>query len=414
MEDLREYLKSVNGIIHMDNSFISKKMDMTNFSEFYDFVKERYSLEHMREFNYIKYVKVKREMLTYYNTDNYVNKIQQINNILKELNKRNVLNYIDFKKYLFKIYNIFDVFKKKIDLNEKSICRRKHFISLIQFKDEQQEKDLKSRVLYSVDKLKHKNELIYEKLIQIRKLILEFIEIEKKHDINHDEIAKSCSYRKNLGLRSEDIVYDTINNYVKKYNTYNNNEYIYVNNINLLKLFNINMDRRSKIYGEIKGEADGILLKKQNNTFIIECIIEVKSTIKATFEDTPKFITFKDYITKQYTENPNLIYEFEDYTFTKESFVNIMNKPMKEWTLYLCVGDKDIVIEKSHLFFVNCLKIVDAEFIKRYYINNDETVISDKFKVIVDNAHNIDESFKLWCMNMNIANNSNLFLYQLC
>lgn len=279
MEDLREYLKSVDGIIHMNNSFISKKMDMTKFEEFDNFVKERYSIEHMKEFNYIKYVKVKREMLTYYNTDNYVQKIEQINSILRELSKKGILHYIDFRKYLFKIYNVIDLFKKKIEMNEKSIHRRKHFLSIAEYKDITQEDNLKSRVIFSINRLKEKNEILNEKLIQIRKIILEFIDIEKNNGIDHDEIAKSCSYRKNLGLRSEDVVYDTINNYIKKINVYKNKEYLYVNNVNLLTLFNISMDRRCKINGEIKGEADGIIIKKENNTFIIECIIEVKSTI---------------------------------------------------------------------------------------------------------------------------------------
>jgi len=426
IREFHDYLKDMKDIIHMNDTFIGSRFDMTSYDGFEYFVKKHYSIEHMKEYNYIKYVKVQREILCTLNVDNYVKKIEEINKIFIELNKQNILPYIDFKKYLFKIYSIFDLFKNRVNIYSGSIKKINNFRKTInkdvddtnnidqpywyvQGKRFIDKEKLILRLEHGQKKLTERIKILEEKYKVVKSMILDFIEIETKNGIDHSEIAKSCAFRTHLGIRSE----DRINNIIYKFIKDNKLNVDYLINTNILKLLNVNMEKRSTIFGEIKGEADGLILSKKNDSYIIDCIIEVKSTIRATFEDTNKFVNLKKYITELFANNPDISYDYRGYKFTKESFINIIEKPMQYWTIYMCVGDNDIIIEKSQLFFVNCLKIIDSEFIKRYYLNNDNTAIEDKFQIIVNNIDNVNYQFDEWSTNINLHNNSNLYLLKI-
>ena len=53
-------------------------------------------------------------------------------------------------------------------------------------------------------------------------------------------------------------------------------------------------------------------------------------------------------------------------------------------------------IEKSHFYFSHVLKIVDNEFIKRYYIENDKKIIDEKFDIITKNKEYVNNLFNEW------------------
>jgi hypothetical protein len=57
-------------------------------------------------------------------------------------------------------------------------------------------------------------------------------------------------------------------------------------------------------------------------------------------------------------------------------------------------------LEKSYLYFSNVLKIIDNDFIEDFYINNNDNVILEKYKIIENNRNYIDDLFKNWIENI--------------
>lgn len=104
-------------------------------------------------------------------------------------------------------------------------------------------------------------------------------------------------------------------------------------------------------------------------------------------------------------------YTYNNYKFTKKSFVNIIGKKISDWTIYICVNNiyKDSV-EKSHLYFSGILKILDDIFIKEFYVNNNEKIIIEKYNIIVKNRKLINNLFKDWKENIKL-NNSECNVY---
>ena len=385
-------------ITHMGNEFICEKYPMTDYDSFYKFVSSRYNLDHLQRYNYIKYVKVKREILSLMNIDNYVDKLQEFNIHFQELSRSTIFPSIDIHRYLFKIYSILNIFDKKRESYNTTI-------NMLQSLIEISESTVKIKLQESIVRIQSYIRFLTEKKTVVKRLIVEFVELELKHNIDHSEIAKALSFRSHLGHRSEKMVEELMN----KFLTTQNINSQYHTNINLLKLLKIDCNKR--VNGIIKGESDGMIItKNKDNICLVELIIEVKSTIKSTFEDTPKFINLQTYIKNYFENDPDKIITINGLTFSKESFKNIIEKPMEEWTLYICVGDDELSIEKSHFYFFDCLKIVDQSFIQRYYIDKDISIIRDKHQVILANIDRTETLFNEWCKNINIHANSNLYL----
>ena len=152
----------------------------------------------------------------------------------------------------------------------------------------------------------------------------------------------------------------------------------------------------------MKGEVDGILLYYDGRDYIIDYFIEVKSSIKATYEDVSKFNNLKKCIEKLSVDSS---FPLEDIILTKKSFQKIITKHVSEWIIYICVDSRK-KIEKSHFYFSNVLKIVDNEFINAYYINNDDSIIDKKYKIIKDNKDYIDILFNKWKEDVNLTSTS--------
>ena len=192
-----------------------------------------------------------------------------------------------------------------------------------------------------------------------------------------------------LGKKSEYKVEKILKNFVIK------NKYIYIQNIDIIKLFKLDL----KNIKNMKGEVDGILLYYDGRDYIIDYFIEVKSSIKATYEDVSKFNNLKKCIEKL---SQDISFPLDDIILTKKSFQKIITKHVSEWIIYICVDGRK-KIEKSHFYFSNVLKIVDNEFIKAYYINNDSSIIDKKYKIIKDNKDYIDILFNKWKEDVNLT-----------
>ena len=64
---------------------------------------------------------------------------------------------------------------------------------------------------------------------------------------------------------------------------------------------------------------------------------EVKSSIKATYEDVSKFNNLKKCIEKL---SVDISFPLEDIILTKKSFQKIITKHVSEWIIYICVDSR--------------------------------------------------------------------------
>ena len=236
-----------------------------------------------------------------------------------------------------------------------------------------------------------------------RKLIFminTFIDYEESFGIDQKLIQINNMERTLIGKKSEYQISKLIKYYVKNKSL----NYIYKENVNIFKLLNNKNEKMN-----FKGEIDGLLLKIENNEVFIENIIEVKSSIKATFEDIHKIIALQE-VLKKINKHQKII--LDDLELTSKSFEKIINQPIKEWLIYLIIDNNNKnKIDKSHLYFTYVLKIVDNEFIKNYYIEKKEDTLRKKHDLILKKEKYIQQLFNVWSSHVNLnKDNSIIFM----
>jgi hypothetical protein len=362
------------------NNFLSYE----NFKKFID---EHYNLNHIENNNYIKYVKVKRQIIRLTNNEEYIKIINDINSIISYLAELNIIPNVNIRKYMYKINTFFKFIndKEKILLNTIIKIRE-----LFKIKDNY---IFYLKIMNGINPLFEKYKIFKIKKRLLISLIDNLIEFELSYGIDHKLIELNNMEREFLGKKSE----YTANKVISLFISNNKKKYFYLSNIDLLKLLNIDQNN----YMKIKGELDGIILYHDGNNYIIEKIIEVKSSIKATFEDLPKFHFFKKYISLL---SDDFIAYFDNYNFTKSSFQYIIDNDITKWLTYICINTcyKD-VIEKSHFYFSHAIKIVDDDFIKSYYLDNNDNVIKDKYKIICKKRNSINKLYDEWQDNIKLG-----------
>jgi hypothetical protein len=210
-----------------------------------------------------------------------------------------------------------------------------------------------------------------------------------------------------MGKKSEYVANKVIEKFITEKNNDKSNKkkYFYETNINLFKLLNIKNDNSISI----KGEVDGLIISYDGSQYIIETIIEVKSSVKATFDDTHKFTSLQDFIKNMKISQK---IQYENYVFTEESFSKIKFEKMSEWVIYICINNvKYDIIEKSHFYFSDVLKIIDDQFINSFYIENNDNSIRDKHNIILQNRDYVNELYSTWKDHINLGKDScNMFM----
>ena len=361
---------------------------MENYSNFKNFTDNHYNLDHLKDNNYIKYVKVMRQKIVLMGNNNYDNLITKINNIFLTMNENHLFYKINFRKYLFNVKKIHFLLKKRDSSIKGEIEKFKALYNKYSSNDK-----IKFQILHTLNICGRKSTLFNKYKRELLYLINEFNKLEEEHGIDQKLIDIVNSERKLIGKKSEYNASKLIKKFVIEKNK-ESNIYYYLENVDIFKNFNI------KINSDVcKGEIDGIILKKNSNDeYIIEYIIEVKSSIKATFEDIYKIIGLKNFFIKyNFTNN---IY-MKDIELNEKSFSKIINNPVHNWLIYICNDHKNKV-DKSHLYFSYVLKIIDYDFIKDYYINNNDKIIKEKYKLIVENQEYINNLFSLWKNHINL------------
>ncbi len=400
--ELNDYLKS--RYTQLSNKNICEKNNFMEYDNFEKFIHEHYNLNHMKSHNYIKYVKVKRQILKLGEEEKYCNLTNSINATLKVLNEYHTFPYLDIRKYLFKLHAIF----KLIDERKHTLYNTiKEVRRMFDIKDENN--NFKMKILYAINSLMHRYTIYLKYSKKLVYLLNNLIEFEYKYGIDHKLIELNNIERSYLGKKSEYTASKSIIEYVNMMNELQiERTYYFDSNIDFLKLFNIVPTYLSCV----KGEVDCIIIYKDNKTniFYIDKIIEVKSSIKATFEDIQKFEYLHNHIKKLFCDNPDLELKYSKYIFTYNSFINIFDKHLTNWVVYLCINTQEY-IEKSHLYFSTCLKIIDDHFIKDFYIDKKNEVLKKKYDIICNNRSNIEQLFNEWIFKTNLGkDNCNIFI----
>ena len=396
--ELNKFLKNYFNQLSCKN--ICDKNNFDDYDNFKQFIINHYHLNHVELFNYIKYVKIKRQIIKLKDGILFNKHINDINYIIKDMFEEKIFLDINIKKYLFKINVFFKI------LDDKKISYLKIINTLRNLLDLNKDDIFKFKIISNINALLYKYKLFLKKSKLLIIKINKFLDYEKSYGIDHNLIKLNNTERCVLGRKSEYVANKIINEYINYINEkLVGKKYYYETNINFLKFLGIH------VYHEhnIKGEVDGMIISYDGNVYVIEKIIEVKSSIKSTFEDIKKFTFLQDYINELSFDN-NIIYN--NFIFTRDSFKNIINKHLTEWTIYLCVNNiyRDN-IEKSHLYFSNVLKIVDDNFIKDFYVNNDEEPIKEKFNIIINNRDYIDDLFENWKNDIKLdTDNCNIFI----
>ena len=422
MESLNDYLsKSFNRLSSND---ISETNNFLNYTNFKKFIYDHYSITHIENCNYIKYVKVRRQILKLKEGHVYAKLVNNINSIILKMTVNNSFPSINFTKYTCKINVIFNIINER---KKKFLNNIENIRSLFMLKNDNS--DFKYKIMFGVNTMiqryifftKYSKQLIYH--------VNKYVEFEESYGIDHKLIELNNMQRLYLGKKSEYTANKILNEYVKLYNnfhislnfkrvssqirtleSYSNKgnviqKYFYETNINILKLLNI----KGILGTSLKGEVDGILIYYDGNDYIIEKIIEVKSSIKSTFEDVDKFIVLQKYI--QDIDFNGKTFSYGKYIFTEKSFCNILSTHVSKWTTYVCINHcKQDLIEKSHLYFSNVLKIIDDKFIKSFYIDKKEDIILEKYKIICNSRNLIDRLFSIWKTNISLDHNCNVFI----
>lgn len=368
---------------------ICDKNDFNDYENFKDFIVNHYEINHVELFNYIKYVKIKRQIIKSNNQIKYEKYINEINDTIKIMADHNIFHNINIRKYLFRIDN----FLKLIETKRESFISTINTVrNLFNLKDDYK---FKNKILTNLNLILLRYQIFLKNSKKLIYLINKLVDLEYSFGIDHKLIKLNNVERNILGKKSEYTANKIIDKYIDKLNNKSiDNKYYYETNVNLIKLLNIDMYHDNNI----KGEVDGIVLYYDGKNYIIEKIIEVKSSIKSIFDDINKFLFLQKYINNL---DPEINITYKTYTFTRDSFINIINQPLHLWTIYLCINNiyRD-VIEKSHLYFSTVLKIVDDNFINDYYINNNDNSIKEKYDIIIKNRDLIDNLFNIWKKNV--------------
>jgi len=385
----------------ISNKHVSINNDFHDYDNFKNFILNHYGIRHLENNNYIKFVKVKRQIIKLKDEITYNQLLYNINKTIQLLTKNHVFPNVTIRKYMYRI----DGFLKLIEFKRKVLHETVNTIrNLLDLKGD--DNNFKFKIIISINTVSQKYRIFKKYSKQLINYVNELVNFEESYGIDHKLIELNNLERKFLGKKSEYTANKIINDYINKINKISDKKYFYEINIDFLKLLNIGAIHESSI----KGEVDGMIICYDGSDYIIEKIVEVKSSIKATFEDIQKFLFLRSIIDKSI--NNDIQINYGKYIFNRKSFMNIINKDLADWTTYICINKiNHDIIEKSHLYFSTVLKIIDDNFIKDFYVDKNENSIKKKYEIILKNKELIDNLFEIWKKNIKFDNeNCNVFI----
>ena len=395
--NIYDYLK-----IHSKNltTYNIHDQNMEDYQSFKTFIDEHYNLKHIQKNNYIKYVKVTRQKIVFINYDKYHFYINQINQIIELMSTYHIFYKINFNKYLFNIDKLKQLLHRKEKNLKDTICSFQDLYSQFEMNNK-----IQFQILHTINNYRYKYHIFKKLKREVLNYINEFIKFEESYGIDQKLIQIVNMERTLIGKKSEYNVSRLIQGFIQLKNQESNTKkYYYKENIDIFKLLQLKSNDKN-----YKGEVDGLILIEENGQVSIDTLIEVKSSIKATFEDVYKIVGLQKIIRAHHFKTDIYI---DDLVLTHNSFNKILNNPMHIWNVYMCI-DQSNKIDKSHLYFAYVLKIIDHEFIKDYYINNKDNILQKKHQLILKKEKYIQQLFNLWVGHVKLNETSScVFLYE--
>lgn len=154
--ELNKFLKNYFNQLSCKN--ISDKNNFDDYDNFKQFIMEHYQLNHVELFNYIKYVKIKRQIIKLKDGLLYNKYINDINSIIKEMFEEKIFLDINIKKYLFKINVLFTI------LDDKKISYLKIINTLRNLLDSNKDHIFKFKIISNINALSYKYKLFLKNL----------------------------------------------------------------------------------------------------------------------------------------------------------------------------------------------------------------------------------------------------------
>ena len=109
--ELNDFLKSYFNQLSSKN--ICEKNNFDNYDNFKEFITDHYHINHVEIYNYIKYVKIKRQIIKLKEESIYIPYIDKINKIINTMSNVNTFPSINIKKYLCRVNVIFKLIEDK-------------------------------------------------------------------------------------------------------------------------------------------------------------------------------------------------------------------------------------------------------------------------------------------------------------
>ena len=175
-------------------SDISENNDFSDYDIFRKFVNEHYSLNHLKHNNYIKYVKVKRQILKLKDEKRYMGYIDKIDSVIKVMNDYHIFPNILIKNYMYKMGNIFKIIeeRQKVMIGNISNIRR-----VFNLKDN--DPVFKFKIITGINCMIRKYQLLKKYSNQLIAYINDFMNYEETYDIDHKLIELHNIHRCFLG-----------------------------------------------------------------------------------------------------------------------------------------------------------------------------------------------------------------------
>jgi hypothetical protein len=180
--DINNYLKL--NFYQLSSIDICNDNDFSTYENFKKFILDHYYLKHIEKKNYIKYVKVKRQIIMIKEGKKYNNYINNINSIIRIMFENNIFSNIDIRRYMYKINFFFKLLNDKKNTFITSIYTIR---SLFDLKGDNYA--FKVRIMYVINNLIRKYHIFLKNSKKIIFLVNQLLELESSYEIDHNLIT---------------------------------------------------------------------------------------------------------------------------------------------------------------------------------------------------------------------------------
>lgn len=378
INEINIYLKNNFINVNKENSKLPEERNLYIYENFEKFIENETNLKLLKDKNYVKYVKIIRNLY--------------VKNNKKYRYLKNKLEII-MEKYGKKVKLKVNVIEKEIERLE-NVCKNKYMT--------QKKTNIKQKILY---------------LCMMRKILMKMKRIEQNY-CNVEYLYKNNG--KDKGTKNEENLSELIVafiNYMKSKININEYELIYINNLyvnnntifeieNYDEMVNeININLFINKQKNVKGEIDGIIILKEKKSKIgyILKMFEYKSSIESIYNDYNKY-----YLLLYVLNNGYINYKFNQYDIKTLNMKYIEASKEKKHN-YLNVHYLVNYMDNDKKLIVNKFKLIDFLDITKMYFFNElksdrENAIRKRYNKLIENQEYIERKYNIICEFIGLEN----------